>query len=133
MPKTRTCDFSGDEIEPGTGVMFVRNDGTVLHFKNSKAEKNYFMGREARDLEWTEAGRANRDQGQTTGSQDEVEEVTDEGSTELDEPEPESDVATPEKAVVRAEDAEATPDLESAESEAEAEAKPEDEADEDDQ
>ncbi|RRJ29209.1 50S ribosomal protein L24e [Halocatena pleomorpha] len=61
MPTTRTCDFSGEEIEPGTGIMYVRNDGTVLHFKDSKCEKNYFMGREARDLEWTEAGRPDRD------------------------------------------------------------------------
>jgi len=57
MPRERTCDFTGEEIEPGTGITFVRNDGTVLHFKDSKAEKNYFMGRDARDLEWTQAGR----------------------------------------------------------------------------
>jgi large subunit ribosomal protein L24e len=102
MPRTRTCDFSGDDIEPGTGIMFVRNDGTVLHFKDSKAEKNYFLGREARDLEWTEEGRRNR--GGTVGSQDEVEEVADEGSTEMDEPEPTSDVATPDEETVTADD-----------------------------
>ena len=60
MVETRTCDYSGEDIEPGTGTMFVKTDGTVLHFKDSKAEKNYLLGREARDLEWTEAGRANR-------------------------------------------------------------------------
>ena len=54
MVEERTCDYTGEEIEPGTGVMYVRTDGTVLHFKNSKAEKNYFLGREARDLEWTQ-------------------------------------------------------------------------------
>ncbi|ADE04505.1 50S ribosomal protein L24e [Haloferax volcanii] len=57
MVEKRTCDYSGEEIEPGTGTMYVKTDGTVLHFKDSKAEKNYFLGREARDLEWTEAGR----------------------------------------------------------------------------
>ena len=57
MVETRTCDYSGEEIEPGTGTMFVTKDGTILHFKDSKAEKNYRLGREARDLEWTEAGR----------------------------------------------------------------------------
>ena len=57
MVETRTCDYSGEDIEPGTGIMYVRTDGTVLHFVDSKAEKNYFLGREARDLEWTEAGR----------------------------------------------------------------------------
>ena len=48
----RTCDYTGEEIEPGTGKMYVETDGTVLWFKNSKAEKNYFLGRESRDLEW---------------------------------------------------------------------------------
>jgi len=54
MPQNRTCDYTGEEIEPGTGVMYVKTDGTVLHFVDSKAEKNYFLGREARDLEWIE-------------------------------------------------------------------------------
>ncbi len=57
MVEKRTCDYSGQEIEPGTGTMYVRADGTVLWFADSKCEKNYFMGREPRDLEWTEAGR----------------------------------------------------------------------------
>lgn len=61
MVETRTCDYSGEEIEPGTGIMFVRTDGTVLNFVDSKAEKNYFLGREARDLEWTAAGRAEKE------------------------------------------------------------------------
>ncbi|QCC47162.1 50S ribosomal protein L24e [Halobellus limi] len=57
MVETRTCDYTGEEIEPGTGTMLVKKDGTILHFKDSKAEKNYRLGREPRDLEWTEAGR----------------------------------------------------------------------------
>ena len=57
MVQKRTCDYTGEEIEPGTGIMYVKNDGTVLHFVSSKAEKNYKLGREPRDLEWTEAGR----------------------------------------------------------------------------
>ena len=60
MVEKRTCDYTGEEIEPGTGTMFVKTDGTVLHFKDSKAEKNYLLGREARDLKWTEAGRSER-------------------------------------------------------------------------
>ncbi|NKE36058.1 50S ribosomal protein L24e [Natronococcus sp. JC468] len=60
MVEKRTCDYTGEEIEPGTGIMYVRNDGTVLHFVDSKAEKNYKLGREPRDLEWTEAGRAGK-------------------------------------------------------------------------
>jgi large subunit ribosomal protein L24e len=57
MVRTRTCDFSGEEIEPGTGVMYVRTDGSILHFKDSKAEKNYFMDREPRETEWTRTAR----------------------------------------------------------------------------
>jgi large subunit ribosomal protein L24e len=90
MPTTRTCDYTGEEIEPGTGVMYVRNDGSVLHFVSSKAEKNYMMGREARDLEWTEAGRRAR-----AANRRRAETVAEEGSTEMDEPEPTSDVAQP--------------------------------------
>ena len=40
MPERRICTFSGEEIEPGTGMMFVRRDGSVMWFKNSKARKN---------------------------------------------------------------------------------------------
>lgn len=58
MPEERTCDYTGEPIEPGTGIMYVKANGEVLHFVNSKAEKNYFLGREPRDLEWTEAGGA---------------------------------------------------------------------------
>ncbi|MEC8264511.1 MAG: 50S ribosomal protein L24e, partial [Candidatus Thermoplasmatota archaeon] len=35
MPERRVCSFSGDEIEPGTGTMYVRRDGSILWFKNS--------------------------------------------------------------------------------------------------
>ncbi|MFC6835764.1 50S ribosomal protein L24e [Halomarina ordinaria] len=121
MPQTRTCDFSGEDIEPGTGIMFVRNDGTVLHFKDSKAEKNYFMGREARNLEWTEAGqREHAARQQTVGSQDEVEQVAAEGETELDEPEPaetSADADQPDVDAAEAVESEGSeaPDLEAAE------------------
>jgi large subunit ribosomal protein L24e len=99
MVSTRTCDFSGDDIEPGTGIMYVRNDGTVLHFKDRKAEKNYFMGRESRDLEWTQAGRAAKDTRRPQGTEDEAE------------PEPEAEPEAEE------EESAGTPDLEAAEAE----------------
>ena len=41
MPETRICSFTKEEIEPGTGIMFVRKDGTVLWFRDSKARKNH--------------------------------------------------------------------------------------------
>ncbi|QGN06592.1 50S ribosomal protein L24e [Halorhabdus sp. CBA1104] len=56
MPQTRECDYCGAEIEPGTGTMFVRTDGTTIHYCSAKCEKNADLGREARDLSWTEAG-----------------------------------------------------------------------------
>ena len=57
MPRSIACDYCGADIEPGTGTMFVRLNGQTVHFCSSKCEKNADLGREARDLEWTEAGR----------------------------------------------------------------------------
>ncbi len=54
MPERRICSFSGDEIEPGTGMMFIRRDGSVLWFKNSKARKNMMKTkRNPRRVKWT--------------------------------------------------------------------------------
>ncbi|MBS71751.1 MAG: 50S ribosomal protein L24e [Thermoplasmata archaeon] len=54
MPERRVCNFSGEEIEPGTGTMFVRKDGTVLWFKSSKARKNMVnLKRNSRKVKWT--------------------------------------------------------------------------------
>ena len=100
MVEKRTCDYSGEEIEPGTGIMYVRNDGTVLHFVDSKAEKNYFLGREPRDLEWTAEGRRSKGPVQTQPD---------------DAPDQEEVVETDEDA--DAEDADADADAEDAESE----------------
>ena len=53
MPERRICTFSGEEIEPGTGMMFVRRDGSILG-SNSKARKNFVkLGRNARRVKWT--------------------------------------------------------------------------------
>ena len=60
MPQTNECDFCGGDIEPGTGTMFVRTDGTTVRFCSSKCEKNADLGRRARDLEWTSAGEDRR-------------------------------------------------------------------------
>ncbi|RXK46694.1 50S ribosomal protein L24e [Halorientalis pallida] len=107
MPRTRECDFCGDDIEPGTGTMFVQNDGTTVMFCSSKCEKNADLGREARDMGWTEAGRA-------AGSK-RAAETADEPDEPETEEEPE-DAAATEADVV--EDTGAAPDLEDAESDA---------------
>ena len=54
MPERRVCSFSGQEIEPGTGLMYIRRDGTVLWFKDSKTKKNASkLKRNARKVKWT--------------------------------------------------------------------------------
>lgn len=54
MPERRVCTFSGEEIEPGTGMMYIRRDGTVLWFKDSKSRKNALkLGRNPRRVKWT--------------------------------------------------------------------------------
>lgn len=53
MVRVRTCDYTGQKIEPGTGIMYVKNDGTVLNFINSKAEKLYKREKDPREVEWT--------------------------------------------------------------------------------
>src|SRR2546422_9334108 len=56
MPVKRVCSFCGDEIEPGTGKMFVRRDGTVFFFGSSKCERNLLdLGRVPRTVRWTRA------------------------------------------------------------------------------
>ena len=60
MMEKRTCVFCGSAIELGTGKMFVKRDGTVHNFCSSKCEKNFKLGRLARRVAWTEAGRSAR-------------------------------------------------------------------------
>lgn len=108
MVQKRTCDYSGQEIEPGTGTMFVRTDGTVLWFADSKCEKNYLMGREARDLEWIG--------GDEKAAEPEAEEV-DEAEADADE----SDADEAEAEESDADDSEDDEETETAEEEAEEE------------
>jgi large subunit ribosomal protein L24e len=56
MPISRPCSFCGNTIEPGTGKMFVRRDGTVFYFCSNKCNKNMLaLKRVPRDVEWTVA------------------------------------------------------------------------------
>jgi large subunit ribosomal protein L24e len=54
MPQVRKCFFCGGKIEPGRGIMFVRNDGSVFLFCSSKCERNQKLGRKPQKLKWTE-------------------------------------------------------------------------------
>lgn len=52
MPK---CAFSGKEIPPGQGIMYVKKDGKILWFYNRKCEKNFIkLGRKSRTTKWTD-------------------------------------------------------------------------------
>ncbi|MBI5073308.1 50S ribosomal protein L24e [Candidatus Woesearchaeota archaeon] len=50
------CAFSGKEIPKGTGKMFVRKNGQILWFMNSKCQKNYLgLHRKPVNYKWTKA------------------------------------------------------------------------------
>ncbi|RLF28248.1 MAG: 50S ribosomal protein L24e [Thermoplasmata archaeon] len=54
MVERRICSFCGNEIEPGTGKMFVRKDGTVLYFCKNKCQKNMLkLKRIPRKVRWS--------------------------------------------------------------------------------
>jgi large subunit ribosomal protein L24e len=52
---SKVCSFCGAPIEPGTGKMFVKKDGTVLLFDKNKCYKNMIeLKRVPRTTAWTE-------------------------------------------------------------------------------
>jgi len=56
MVVKRQCSFCASEIEPGTGSMFVKRDGTVFHFCTSSCRKQQLhLGRVGHRLKWTRA------------------------------------------------------------------------------
>ena len=57
MVDVYTCTFCGEKIEPGTGKMYVKKDGTIIYFCSSKCQNNFRLGRVPRRVEWTAAGR----------------------------------------------------------------------------
>ncbi len=47
------CSFCRENIEPGTGLMFVKSDGKIFYFCSSKCEKNMLkLRREPKDVKW---------------------------------------------------------------------------------
>ena len=52
------CTFCGANIYTGTGKIYVKKSGRVLHFCSSKCEKNLIkLGRKPRDIKWTREAR----------------------------------------------------------------------------
>jgi len=57
MVDSLTCTFCGGAMEPGTGKMFVKRDGTIFYFCSTKCQNNQKLGRVPRRVAWTKAGR----------------------------------------------------------------------------
>ncbi|MEM1515192.1 MAG: 50S ribosomal protein L24e [Thermoproteota archaeon] len=54
MPKPKKCTFCGREFTPGTGIMYVSNNGSVYWFCSSKCRKNQLeLNQDPRKLKWT--------------------------------------------------------------------------------
>jgi large subunit ribosomal protein L24e len=53
MAEQRVCSFCGLPLEPGTGTMYVKKDGSVFYFDRRKCRQSYHFGRLARKLKWT--------------------------------------------------------------------------------
>ena len=54
MVERKVCTFCGNEIEPGTGKMFIRKDGTIYNFCSMKCQKNLLiLKRIPRRVRWT--------------------------------------------------------------------------------
>ena len=51
------CSFCGGKVPEGRGKMFVKLDGKVFYFCNSKCQKNARMGRQGKKTRWTETFR----------------------------------------------------------------------------
>ncbi len=55
MVEIRKCSFCGTDIEPGTGKMYVKRDGTILYFDANKCYKNMVeLKRVPRRTAWTQ-------------------------------------------------------------------------------
>jgi large subunit ribosomal protein L24e len=56
MVVKRQCSFCAQEIEPGTGSMFVKRDGSVFHFCSGSCRKQQLhLGRVGHRFKWTRA------------------------------------------------------------------------------
>ncbi len=51
---SRECSFCGTEIEPGTGMVYIRRDGAVINFCSKKCRVNQTkLKRVPRKVKWT--------------------------------------------------------------------------------
>jgi large subunit ribosomal protein L24e len=55
MPRKYECSFCGKEFLSSSGMMYVRNDGTILRFCHRKCRiSSLDFKRDPRKLKWTE-------------------------------------------------------------------------------
>jgi len=54
LPVQKKCSLCGKEFTTGTGMMYVKNDGTTSWFCSSKCRKSFHFGRDPRKLKWTQ-------------------------------------------------------------------------------
>ena len=54
MVRVYECSFCGYEIEPGTGISFVRKNGQLVRFCSRKCRRSLLdFKRDARKFKWT--------------------------------------------------------------------------------
>lgn len=54
MPERRECNFCGNVVEPGTGKLYIKKDGTRFTFCSGKCQINHLgLKRVARRVKWT--------------------------------------------------------------------------------
>ncbi len=54
MVERRKCSFCGEEIEPGTGKIYAKKDGTVFYFCKLKCKVNMLdLKRIPRRVRWS--------------------------------------------------------------------------------
>ena len=52
----KNCTFCGSNVEAGTGMLYVKRDGTILNFCKAKCRRNMLdLGRVNRHVRWTQA------------------------------------------------------------------------------
>merc|ERR1711977_584489 len=55
--KPSICSFTGFKIDPGRGILFVRNDGQLYYFLNSRARRLFHNKKRPSKISWTVAYR----------------------------------------------------------------------------
>ena len=66
--RSKVCSFCGLEYEPGTGIEYVKADGSVLRFCSSKCRKNQALGRIPIRIRWTQKFRDFREESGASGA-----------------------------------------------------------------